>query len=60
MQNAKILIVDDDTDFVFTTKTVLEQNGYAVLSAGNGNQGKAVLAREIRARQCLPGKSPTW
>ncbi len=46
MQNAKILIIDDDTDFVFSTKTVLEQNGYTVMSAGNGNQGKAVLARE--------------
>jgi response regulator RpfG family c-di-GMP phosphodiesterase len=46
MPKAKILIVDDDTDFVFATRTVLEQNGYAVMSAGNGNQGKAVLSRE--------------
>jgi response regulator RpfG family c-di-GMP phosphodiesterase len=46
MPKAKILIVDDDTDFVFVTRTVLEQNGYAVVSAGNGNQGKAVLSRE--------------
>ncbi len=46
MPKAKILIVDDDTDFVFYTKTILEQNGYDVMSAGNGNQGKAVLARE--------------
>ena len=46
MQNAKIMIVDDDTDFVFSTKTVLEQLGYAVTSASNGNQGKAMLARD--------------
>lgn len=46
MSHAKILIVDDDTDFVFATRTVLEQNGYAVMSAGNGNQGKSVLSRE--------------
>jgi response regulator RpfG family c-di-GMP phosphodiesterase len=46
MPKAKILIVDDDSDFVFATRTVLEQNGYAVTSAGNGNQGKAVLSRE--------------
>ncbi len=46
MPKAKILIVDDDTDFVFATRTVLEQNGYCVISAGNGNQGKAVLSRE--------------
>ena len=42
----KILIVDDDTDFVFFTKTILEQNGYEVISAGTGNQGMTILARE--------------
>jgi CheY-like chemotaxis protein len=46
MPEAKILIVDDDTDFVFITKTVLEQKGYEVVSAGNGNQGMTMLARE--------------
>ena len=46
MQNAKILIVDDDTDFVLTTRIVLEQNGYQVISAGTGNQGMNMLARE--------------
>lgn len=46
MEKAKILVVDDDTDFVFFTKTVLEQNGYEVISAGNGSHGRAMLARE--------------
>ncbi len=46
MPEAKILIVDDDTDFVFFTKTILEQNGYEVISAGTGNQGMTMLARE--------------
>ncbi|WP_345907886.1 response regulator [Sphingomonas sp. UBA4815] len=46
MQNAKILVVDDDADFIFSTRTVLEQNGYEVISAGNGNHGRATLARE--------------
>jgi CheY-like chemotaxis protein len=46
MPEAKILIVDDDTDFVFVTKTVLEHNGYEVISAGTGNQGMTMLARE--------------
>lgn len=46
MQNAKILIVDDDTDFVLTTRIVLEQNGYQVISAGAGSQGMTMLARE--------------
>ncbi|HQG32371.1 MAG TPA: response regulator [Deltaproteobacteria bacterium] len=46
MKNAKILIVDDDADFVFSTRTVLEQSGYEVISAGNGNHGRTMLARE--------------
>jgi CheY-like chemotaxis protein len=46
MPKAKILIVDDDTDFVFFTKTILEQNGYEVISAGTGNQGMSTLAKE--------------
>jgi CheY-like chemotaxis protein len=46
MPEAKILIVDDDTDFVLVTKTVLEHNGYEVVSAGTGNQGITMLARE--------------
>jgi CheY-like chemotaxis protein len=46
MPEAKILIVDDDTDFVLVTKTVLEHNGYAVVSAGTGKQGMTMLARE--------------
>ena len=46
MPEGKILIVDDDTDFVFFTKTVLEQTGYEVISAGTGNQGITMLARE--------------
>lgn len=46
MPKTKILIVDDDTDFVLITKTVLEQNGYEAISAGTGNQGMTMLARE--------------
>jgi len=46
MPEAKILIVDDDTDFVLVTKTVLEHNGYEVVSAGTGKQGMTMLARE--------------
>lgn len=46
MPKKKILIVDDDTDFVLYTRTVLEQSGYEVLSAGNGTHGKTTLARE--------------
>ncbi len=46
MSKAKILIVDDDPDFVEYTRTVLETAGYRVVSAGNSDQGMRVLGRE--------------
>lgn len=46
MPKIKILVVDDDADFVTYTKTVLENSGYEVVSAINGSQGKTMLARE--------------
>jgi CheY-like chemotaxis protein len=36
---AKILIVDDDPDFVEATRMVLEKAGHTCLSAANGNAG---------------------
>ena len=36
---AKILIVDDDIDFVESTKTILESKPYEVIVAHEGNQG---------------------
>jgi CheY-like chemotaxis protein len=36
---AKILIVDDDNDFVDATRMVLEKEGHAVIQASNGSQG---------------------
>ncbi len=46
MSKAKILIVDDDPDFVEYTRTVLETADYRVVSAGNSDQGMRVLGRE--------------
>ncbi len=46
MSKGKILIVDDDPDFVSYTRTVLESQGYEVVSAGNGDQGLRMLAQE--------------
>lgn len=34
-----ILVVDDDPDFVEVTRTVLEKEGYSVITAANGDQG---------------------
>ncbi|MBN1581726.1 MAG: response regulator [Anaerolineae bacterium] len=43
---AKILVVDDDPDFVESTRMVLEPNGYEVVSAANSEQGLKKLAEE--------------
>jgi CheY-like chemotaxis protein len=39
----KILIVDDDPDFVEISRTVLESAGYATVSASNGDQALQVM-----------------
>jgi CheY-like chemotaxis protein len=46
MPKAKILVVDDDPDFVEYLRTVLESAGYKVVSAGNSDQGMLTLSRE--------------
>jgi CheY-like chemotaxis protein len=38
-KKARIMIVDDDADFVESTKTVLESKPYEVIVAVNGNEG---------------------
>jgi two-component system alkaline phosphatase synthesis response regulator PhoP len=38
-RKARILLVDDDADFVDSTRTVLESAAYEVLVAVNGNEG---------------------
>ena len=35
----KILIVDDEKDFVFMLKSILEMNGYSVIAAYDGEEG---------------------
>ncbi len=37
----KILVVDDDPDFLETTRMVLEAAGYEVITAADGDQGLA-------------------
>ena len=38
---AKILVVDDDPDFVEAMRLTLERNGYTVVSAVSGDEGLA-------------------
>lgn len=46
MLPAKILVVDDDPDFVEIMRTILEANGYEVVTAANGNQALAQVKAE--------------
>jgi adenylate cyclase len=40
---ARILVVDDDPDFVEVTRTILESEGHQVLSAADGEDGLAQM-----------------
>jgi CheY-like chemotaxis protein len=42
---AKILIVDDDPDFLLVCRTVLEKGGHQVLEAANGRIAMEVMRR---------------
>ncbi len=46
MPKAKILVVDDDPDFVEYMRTMFESDDYKVVSAGNSDQGMITLNRE--------------
>jgi two-component system alkaline phosphatase synthesis response regulator PhoP len=45
-ENAKILLVDDDKDFVEATRIVLESKPYQVITAYNGDEGLAKARKE--------------
>ena len=42
----KILVVDDDKDFIKITKMILQANNYAVVTASNGEDGLKVMRAE--------------
>jgi len=42
---AKILVVDDDPDFVLILTKILEENAYDVVTAANGAQALAAMRR---------------
>jgi CheY-like chemotaxis protein len=43
---SKILVVDDDPDFVLICRMILETEGYQVLEAANGSQALASMRQE--------------
>ena len=46
MKSAKILIVDDDLDFIEISRLNLEAKGYQVLSASSGKEGWKMAEKE--------------
>lgn len=46
MGKSKILIIDDEPDFVLLFQKRLEANGYEVISATNGNEGLKKIKAE--------------
>ena len=42
----KIVIVDDNTDYLFTMETFLKKNGFPVSTADNGKEGLELIRRE--------------
>jgi Lrp/AsnC family transcriptional regulator for asnA, asnC and gidA len=63
-----ILVVDDDPDFVEITRIVLQNAGYAVLDAPNGEAGLVALRKhypdliimDVMMNSLLEGISTTW
>ena len=43
---AKILVVDDDRDFIKITRLILESKQHQVITASNGEEGLKVMRRE--------------
>ena len=47
MTKPKILLVDDDVDYVESTAAILEANGYEVVAAYDGKEGFEVAKAEL-------------
>ena len=46
MENAKIMIVDDDPDYINVVKTILEREQYTVVTAGDKTEGMEKIRTE--------------
>lgn len=57
--SGRILIVDDDVDFIESTRAALEAEGYTVLAASDSNQGMQV-AREQKPNLIILDVMMSW
>jgi len=46
VDRARVLVVDDDPDFVEITRTVLQAHGYEIASASSGGQALEMMRRQ--------------
>jgi CheY-like chemotaxis protein len=60
MENTKILIVDDDADFVAIVKTILEAKQYTVISASDPTEGMEKIKTEEPNLLLLDVMMSTW
>jgi len=44
---AKVMVVDDDPDFVEITRTILLANGYEVSTASNGDEALRLMREDV-------------
>jgi len=45
-KNVKIVMIDDNTDFLFTMETFLKKNGFEVQTADDGQKGIELIRKE--------------
>ena len=45
-KTARIMIIDDDSDYRFTMETFLNRNGFETLTAGNAQEGLDLIEKE--------------
>jgi len=46
MEKAKIMVVDDDADYIYVVKTLLENEQYVVVTAGDKTEGMEKIRAE--------------
>ncbi len=56
----KILLIDDDRDFLAATKLILEKGGYQVVTAEDGKSGVSMMTSETPDLAIVDMMMETW